>query len=289
MPASTALFRDMTAIRFEHPEWIPENCTACGKCYTVCPDTAIPGLVSEVGAVLRHGGERRAASTATSCGTCPRRCAPSSATSASSSTTARETDPVGDLLEEAIDKTLAATRARGRRSAKRLGKEMEIFREELDGFRFALSRPYYTVPEKREPGSGGLLSITVNPYTCKGCMECVAGLRGRRAAAACAQTDDSVKKLRRAVGLLARPAQHAEEVRPHRRPRAGHRGARDAAARQGQLPRLHERRRRLPGLLGEDRHPPVHGDRRGADAAARRQARRRARRADRDSSRSTSS
>ena len=42
----------MTGIRFEHPEWIAENCTACGKCYTVCPDTAIPGLVNEVGQVL---------------------------------------------------------------------------------------------------------------------------------------------------------------------------------------------------------------------------------------------
>ena len=50
--ASSALFRDMTGIRFEHPEWIPENCTACGDCYTVCPDTAIPGLVNEVGQVL---------------------------------------------------------------------------------------------------------------------------------------------------------------------------------------------------------------------------------------------
>ena len=52
MPAATSVFRDMTGIRFEHPEWIPENCTACGDCYTVCPDTAIPGLVSSVTQVL---------------------------------------------------------------------------------------------------------------------------------------------------------------------------------------------------------------------------------------------
>ena len=65
MPACSALFRDMTQIRFEHPEWIAENCTACGKCYTVCPDTAIPGLVNEVGQVFdtvvqrvrKHGHE----------------------------------------------------------------------------------------------------------------------------------------------------------------------------------------------------------------------------------------
>ncbi|MCK7577455.1 MAG: 4Fe-4S binding protein [Chromatiales bacterium] len=45
IPAATGVFRDMTQIRFEYPEWMPENCTACGDCYTVCPDSAIPGLV----------------------------------------------------------------------------------------------------------------------------------------------------------------------------------------------------------------------------------------------------
>ncbi|MBZ0089889.1 MAG: 2-oxoacid:acceptor oxidoreductase family protein, partial [Thermoanaerobaculia bacterium] len=193
MPASTALFRDMTSIRFEHPEWVPENCTACGKCYTVCPDTAIPGLVSEVGAVLdtvvtrarKHGLELKHL---------PKAVRGVERNLRQLFDTARETDPVGDLLEEAIDKTLAASELEGE-ERERLGKEMDVFRQELDGFRFALSRPYYTVPEKREPGSGGLLSITVNPYTCKGCMECVAvceddALRPLR------QSEDSVKRLR---------------------------------------------------------------------------------------------
>ena len=52
MPAASSSIRDMTGIRFNHPEWVPENCTACGDCYTVCPDTAIPGLVNETGQVL---------------------------------------------------------------------------------------------------------------------------------------------------------------------------------------------------------------------------------------------
>lgn len=193
MPASSALFRDMTSIRFEHPEWVPENCTACGKCYTVCPDTAIPGLVSEVGAVLdtvvtrarKHGHELKHL---------PKAVRGVERNLRQLFDTARETDPVGDLLEEAIDKTLAASGLEGEERT-RLEQEMAIFRQELDGFRFALSRPYYTVPEKGEPGSGGLLSITVNPYTCKGCMECVAvceddALRPQR------QTEESVKKLR---------------------------------------------------------------------------------------------
>jgi quinone-modifying oxidoreductase subunit QmoA len=37
MPAGSALFRDMTQIRFEHPAWDPEKCTACGKCVDACP------------------------------------------------------------------------------------------------------------------------------------------------------------------------------------------------------------------------------------------------------------
>src|SRR5690606_15834187 len=52
IPASTGVFRDMTQIRFEHPEWISANCTACGKCYSVCPDSAIPGLVNSFSEVM---------------------------------------------------------------------------------------------------------------------------------------------------------------------------------------------------------------------------------------------
>ena len=33
-----------------------------------------------------------------------------------------------------------------------LRKELDLFREELGGFTFALSRPFYTLPEKKEAG-----------------------------------------------------------------------------------------------------------------------------------------
>ncbi len=120
MPAGSALFRDMTQIRFQHPEWIPENCTACGKCYTVCPDTAIPGLVNEVGQVLdtvvkrvrKHGHERAS--------TCPRPCACWSATCARCCAEAKETDPVAGMLEEAIETTIARERPRRRRTRQQL-------------------------------------------------------------------------------------------------------------------------------------------------------------------------
>ncbi|MDH5753207.1 MAG: 2-oxoacid:acceptor oxidoreductase family protein, partial [Deltaproteobacteria bacterium] len=60
IPAATSVFRDMTGVRFEYPMFHPEKCTGCGKCWTVCPDSAIPGLVSEVDAVLRTAKNRLA-------------------------------------------------------------------------------------------------------------------------------------------------------------------------------------------------------------------------------------
>lgn len=194
MPAVTALFRDMTGIRFQHPEWIAENCTACGSCYTVCPDTAIPGLVSEVTAVfdtllvrLRKQGKKL-------------RFLPKALREMESHfrtivAGAKETDNVSGLLEEAIDETLKGGQ-RNEQERDELKEEFGLFIEELNGFQFALSRPYYTNPEKDAAGSGGLLSITVNPYTCKGCMECVA-VCSDDALRPITQTTQSIEQLRR--------------------------------------------------------------------------------------------
>jgi pyruvate-ferredoxin/flavodoxin oxidoreductase len=193
MPACSALFRDMTGIRFEHPEWIADKCTGCAKCYTVCPDTAIPGLVNEVGQVLdtvvqrvRKGGH-------------PVQHLPKAVRLMERHlrgllNEAQETDSVGDALEKAIAWTLDQSELEDP-DKQQLKKEFELFREALNGFQFALSRPFYTVSEKQQAGSGGLLSITVNPYTCKGCMECVE-VCDDDALRPVQQTDDSVKRLR---------------------------------------------------------------------------------------------
>src|SRR5438067_192288 len=45
IPAGTATLRDFSYISPEIPEYIPENCTGCMDCVTLCPDTAILGKV----------------------------------------------------------------------------------------------------------------------------------------------------------------------------------------------------------------------------------------------------
>ncbi|NNJ80150.1 MAG: pyruvate ferredoxin oxidoreductase, partial [Xanthomonadales bacterium] len=152
-------------------EFIPENCTACGDCYTVCPDTAIPGLVNEVGQVL-DTVVKRMKKNGKSTEQLPRAVRKMESTLRKNFVDAAESESVSDLFEAAIQATIKAA-PEGSDERQQLTDEFADFREELGSFQFSLTRPYFTTPEKKQAGSGGLFSITIDPYTCKGCMECV--------------------------------------------------------------------------------------------------------------------
>lgn len=190
MPAVSSIFRDMTGIRFEHPEWIPNNCTACGDCYTVCPDTAIPGLVSDLSDVLdtvvkrvkkNHGKVELLPKAVRQMEGKIRKLFNESQNGAT----------VNDLIYDAIDETIQESD-----NSSALAKEFDWFRDELGDFKFALTRPYYDLHEKDQPNSGGLFSITINPTTCKGCMECVE-VCDDDALRAVTQTEESIERLRK--------------------------------------------------------------------------------------------
>ena len=191
MPAASAVFRDMTTIRFEHPQWIPENCTACGDCYTTCPDTAIPGLVNDVTQILdtivarvkRNGHELKHL---------PKAVRVMEKHLRQLFNEADEKESVDDLMQQAIDTVIADTADDNKEA---LQTEFQLFQQALNGYQFALTRPYYTVKEKKSPGSGGLFSLTINPYTCKGCQECVQ-VCNDDALRVVTQTADSTQSLR---------------------------------------------------------------------------------------------
>jgi pyruvate-ferredoxin/flavodoxin oxidoreductase len=194
MPAVSSHFRDMTGIRFEHPEFIPENCTACGDCYTVCPDTAIPGLVNDIGQVL-DTVVKRLKKNGKSTEHLPRAVRKMESTLRKSMVEAAETDSVTDLLEAAIQATIEAA-PEGSDERQQLDDEFADFRKELGTFQFSLTRPYFTNPEKKQAGSGGLFSVTIDPYTCKGCMECIE-VCNDDALRPITQTRDSIADLRK--------------------------------------------------------------------------------------------
>jgi pyruvate-ferredoxin/flavodoxin oxidoreductase len=190
MPASTSLFRDMTGIRASHPEWIPGNCTACGKCWTVCPDTAMPALVNDLSQVL-DTAVAEVRKTGHQIGHLPGAVRALEARLRPMLTEAGESASVRTIMTAAMEK-LIEEQTEDREG---LIRELGWLEEALGEFQFALTRPFFTLPEKDAPGSGGLLSITVNPFTCKGCAECIAVCEDD-ALIKVPQTSESVESLR---------------------------------------------------------------------------------------------
>ncbi len=190
LPAATGVFRDMTGIRFEHPVWIAENCTACGNCYTECPDSAIPGLVSSIPDIFNTAVNRIETS-----GTPTRflRRAVRSVEKKLRALVDRQGGAVRPLIDIAIDEVIAEAPDADRGG---LAAEFTQLQIQLGGFQFGSTKPYWTQREKKAKGSGGLFSITVNPYTCKGCKLCVTVCEDN-ALTMVTQTEESVARLRR--------------------------------------------------------------------------------------------
>lgn len=176
IPAATGVFRDMTQIRFEHPIWHAENCTACGDCYTVCPDSAMPGLVNTISEIFTTIVSRIESGNGTQPGHVTQHLR--RALRSVEKKLRLLIEPYGDkanvnqLLDQAILETLNDSDLETE-ELKTLESEFGWFMGSLGDFKFATTKPYYTNKEKHNKGSGGLFSITVNPYTCKGCMLCI--------------------------------------------------------------------------------------------------------------------
>ena len=166
-PATSGVYRDMTQIRFEHPVWVAENCTACGNCYTHCPDAAIPGLVSNVGDVLNT-----AISNIEMSGRITRylRKGARSIEKKLRGSLEKEGLDVRALLKQAIADAMHEDPNQGNAA---MEEEFHLLEKEIGEFQFATTKPYWNNKEKKNKGSGGLFSITVNPYACKGCALCV--------------------------------------------------------------------------------------------------------------------
>ncbi|MFZ2162331.1 MAG: 2-oxoacid:acceptor oxidoreductase family protein [Sideroxyarcus sp.] len=191
IPAVTGVYRDMTGVRFEHPEWKAENCTACGECYTVCPDSAIPGLVSTSADVLNTAIQR------IEIGGRPTRFLRKFSRAIDKKLRgALDKDglDVRALLANAITEAFAEDATQGDDRTK-LEAELNLLRAEIGSFKFATTKPYWTQKEKKEKGAGGLFSITVNPYTCKGCALCV-DVCGDDALKMVTQTTETIETLR---------------------------------------------------------------------------------------------
>jgi pyruvate-ferredoxin/flavodoxin oxidoreductase len=192
MPASTSAMRDMTKVRISVPEFIPGKCTGCGKCWTQCPDTAIPGVVSTVSELLTASIEHVKGPDLqmNRLGQIVKHLDKE----AHKILIGVPFHDIGEVLSLAYKNVLHKLDPSPERRAE-LDAEWASVYAALADFPLAKTGPFFDLPERNEKGSGGLLSITINPDTCKGCDICVAvctdgALRTIR------QTDEVVEDLR---------------------------------------------------------------------------------------------
>ena len=163
MPSGTAAAKDKGIFRRTVPIFDPTSCTACMECTIACPDNAIPNAGHEISDLL-------ASAIAASGLVEAKRAAWYDLVPAWSDEVRRlfkATSSLGDLAA-------AATQA-----ASALPEE-SVPTAELDqivaavaAFPVARTRPIFDAEEKRASGSGALFSVTIDPWKCTGCMQCV--------------------------------------------------------------------------------------------------------------------
>ncbi|HUG39569.1 MAG TPA: 4Fe-4S binding protein, partial [Longimicrobiales bacterium] len=192
IPAATSVIRDMTNIQFEVPDFVASKCTGCAQCWTQCPDAAIPGLVNSVEDLLDTA--IRSASNGRSMDRLRQ----------VSKHLSKETrkviegvpfDNFGDTLRAAYA-NLVPKLDWDPEKRRELDDDFAAVYPILSRFPLAKTQPFWDIPEGKEKGSGGLLSITINPEACKGCNICV-DVCPEQALVTIRQDDDVVEELRR--------------------------------------------------------------------------------------------
>ncbi|MGA3264658.1 MAG: 2-oxoacid:acceptor oxidoreductase family protein [Terracidiphilus sp.] len=168
--------------RRETPLYIPENCTQCMDCISVCPDTALPNCSQDLSTLL------------------------STAVSYYIADAAERTNLMRALPQ--IEK-LARQRMVEANKANALTPLPTILREvteSVDGFSAASRQQFFDIiakvpmayqkvnaifssPERKNPGSGGIFSIFVSDL-CKGCAACVTACGDHNALRMVAETEE---------------------------------------------------------------------------------------------------
>jgi pyruvate-ferredoxin/flavodoxin oxidoreductase len=166
--------------RRETPLYIPENCTQCMECISVCPDTALPNTSQDLSTVLSTAVTRYVADPA-------------------------ERRKMLDKLPE-IEKQTRARMTAEIKTGTPLPTIIREVTESVDGFSVQAKAQFYAIidkvpmayqkvnaifssPERKQAGSGGIFSIFVSDL-CKGCAACVTACGDHQALKMVQETED---------------------------------------------------------------------------------------------------
>jgi pyruvate-ferredoxin/flavodoxin oxidoreductase len=149
--------------RRETPLYIPENCTQCMECISVCPDTALPNTSQDLSTLLMTAVTRYVADPAERAKMLKKLPEIETLARKRMLTDIKTGTPMPTILREvteSVDGFSAQAKAQ--------------FFAILDKVPMAYQKvnAIFSSPERKSPGSGGVFSIFVSDL-CKGCAACV--------------------------------------------------------------------------------------------------------------------
>ena len=165
MPAGSAAWKDKGLFRRSVPEFKADLCGGCLDCAVVCPDAAIPNtihtipdlLVTALKALDLPQGRRDAVRTALP------------AVEGAVREAYRKVKKGATLFHQQVAEVAGGVAGANAELAADLAKLAKA----LSVFPVAKTKPYFDNFEKSEPGSGAMYAVTVDPWKCSGCLECV--------------------------------------------------------------------------------------------------------------------
>jgi pyruvate-ferredoxin/flavodoxin oxidoreductase len=178
--------------RRETPLFIPENCTQCMDCISVCPDTALPNTAQDLSTLL------------------------STAVSHYVANPADRAKLLAKLPE--IEKLTRERMVAEVKTGAPLPAILREVTESVDGFSATAKQQFFDIlekvpmayqkvtaifssPERKSPGSGGIFSIFVSDL-CKGCAACVTACGDHQALKMVAETEEVNTKHMTGTGFL---------------------------------------------------------------------------------------
>ncbi len=173
VPARTSTFRDLSPSHTYIPEFHAENCTACGLCWANCPESALPTVIFTAGdlwqAAVKRAGEEDISLNQLS--RLQNNLIKLADKRLKDSLPADMRD-AGALFEQSFEFLMDKLQA-DEKKEEELRSEFNGILPFLAGFPLVKSQSFYERPEQESRGGGRLLSIVINPYTCKGCGACI--------------------------------------------------------------------------------------------------------------------